>query len=135
MRRKILVEAAADHHFDQRRPIEAVDRLGRDVPPVAQDGNGVAQPEDFLEAVTDVDAGHASCPQPRDQRVEPVGFMLRQAARRLVEDDQARALADGGSDLDELLLADGQVGDGPLDIEHHVDGAQHGFGAMTHPAS
>ena len=37
--------------------------------------------------------------QPRDQRVEPLGLVLRQAARRLVEDDDARAAADRRGDL------------------------------------
>ena len=37
-----------------------------------------------------------------------LGFVLRQAARRLVEDDQPRPLPDRRRDLEHLLLADGQ---------------------------
>ena len=67
--------------------VELGDRPRGHVPAVAQHGDRVAQPEDLLHPVADVDARHAALAQPADQLVEPLGLVLRQAARRLVEDD------------------------------------------------
>ena len=87
VRRKVFLEAAADHHLDERGAIDARRRLRGHVPAVAQHGHVIAQPEDLFEPMADVDAGDAALAQPADQLVEPLRFVLRQAARRLVEDD------------------------------------------------
>ena len=94
VRRKVFFEPAADHHLDERGPIDLGGGPRRHVPSVAQHRDGVAELEDLFEPVADVDARDAALAQPADDRVEPLGFVLRQAARRLVEDDQARALSD-----------------------------------------
>ena len=70
-----------------------------------------------------------------DDRVEPLGLVLRQAARRLVEHDQPRALPDGGRDLQHLLLADGQRRRRPRDVERDVDRREHRLRASPHLAS
>jgi hypothetical protein len=129
---KVLVEPAADHHLDEIGAVETADGTGRDVLAVAQDGDRVAEEKDLLEAVADVDAGDAAGPQPSDQRVEPIGLVLRQAARRLVEDDQLCALPDRRRDLQHLLLADGQVRNGALDVERNADLDQHCGRAPAH---
>ena len=108
MRREVILEPAANHHLDERRSIDLGDRARRDVASIAQDRDRVAQPEDLLEPVADVDARHATFAQPADERVQTLGFVLRQAARRLIEDDKARALPDRRRDLQHLLLTDGQ---------------------------
>ena len=107
----VLVEAAPDHQVHQRRLVERAGRLGRDVGAVAQHGHRVAEPEDLRHAVRDVDAGDAALAQAAHERVQPIGLVLRQAAGRLVEDDHARAAADGGGDLHHLLLAERQLAD------------------------
>ena len=134
VRRKVLVELPADHHLDERRPVDLGDGLRRHVSAVPQHGDGVAQQEDFFEAVAHVDAGHAALAKPADDRVEPLGFVLRQAARRLVEDDQPRALPDRRGNLQHLLLADGQRPDGPRDVEAGIDRREHRLSAAPHLA-
>ena len=84
--------------------IELAHGLRGDVAAVAQHGDRVAQPEDLVHAVADVDARHAALLQPRDQRIQRLGLVLRQAAGRLVEDDDPGAAADRGGDLQHLLL-------------------------------
>ena len=71
---------------------------------VAQHGDGVAQPEDLLHPVaTRRRSVTPRCAAARCSR-RVLRLVLRQAARRLVEDDHARAGADRGRDLHDLLL-------------------------------
>ena len=58
--------------------------------------------------------------------------MLREAARRLVEDDHAGARADGRCDLQHLLLTRRQHADALADIDVRVDRRKHQFGAPVH---
>ena len=60
--------------------------------------------------------------------------MLRQAAGGLVKDDDLGAGADGGRDLQHLLLAGGQIADALPDIELSSNGRQHLFGLLPHRA-
>ena len=134
VRREVILEPATNHHFDERRSIHLGDRTRGDVPSIAQDRDRVAQPEDLLEPVADVDARHATVAQPADKRIQTLGFVLRQAARRLIEDDEARALADRRRDLQHLLLTDGQRANRARHVERGVDRRQHRFRAASHLA-
>ena len=68
-RRVALEDGATDHHLDQRRAARHLrQRLGRDVLAVAQDGDGVAQREDLVELVRDVDDRDAAA---RSRRITP----------------------------------------------------------------
>ena len=106
--RKVFAEAAADHHLDESVAIDFGSRTSCHVPPVAQHGDRVAEQEDLLEPVADVDARDAALAKSADDRVEAFGLVLRQAARGLVEHDQAGTLTDRRRDLQHLLLANGQ---------------------------
>ena len=48
-------DIAAEHHRDELEPRDLGDRSGVDQPPVAQHGDRVAEPEDLVEPVPDVD--------------------------------------------------------------------------------
>ena len=65
----------------------------------------------------DVDARHAARLEPVDQHVQPIRFGLTEAARRLVEHDDARAAADRDGDLHDLLLRDRQLAEPARDVE------------------
>ena len=124
VRRKVFLEPPADHHLDEGGAIDFGDGLRGHVPAVAQHGDVIAQQEDLFEPMADVDARDAALAQPADQLVEPIGFVLRQAARRLVEDDDPRAVCDRRRDLQHLLLADRSAS--PTARSTSIDGRDRG---------
>ena len=103
------------------------------MPTVAQHRHVIAQPVQLIQPVTDVDRGDASLAQPRDQRKEPFGFRRRQAAGRLIEDDEPRAATDGFRNLKQLLFADAQRPDGPVEIDRGADLAETFGRQPAHP--
>ncbi len=84
--------------------------------------------------MADVDARHAALLEPPDQAVQTLGIVLRQAARRLVEDDEVRALPDRRRDLENLLLPYRQLTNGTPHVERRLDGREHRFRAAPHLA-
>ena len=87
----------------------AVDRLDRRA--VAQDGDRVGDPGDLVQLVRDDDRRHALLLE-LEQEVEQRGAVgLVQARGRLVEDEQLDLFGERLGDLDELLLADADIGD------------------------
>ena len=79
--------------------------------------------------------GDALAADSRDELVEFFGLVLRQAARRLVEDDDPRAAADGRRDLDHLLLPDRQLADRAADVDLGAGRGQSFFRAPPHLAA
>ena len=77
----------------------------------------------------DVDARHAARLEPSDQLIQPIRLDLAQAARRLVEHDDARASADGDGDLHDLLLRDRQLAQPARDVDVRADLGEHRGGA------
>ncbi len=122
--REICFQCATDHHLDQRVLVEVLHGFCSYVLTVAQHGDRVAQLVNLFEAMRHVDGRHALFLQPLDQFKQVLGFRLRQAARRLVENQDARAMRHRGGDLDKLLLADGQLADQPGRIDLRLDGAK-----------
>ncbi len=125
VRRKIVLQPASDHHLDEGGAIDLGDWFRGHVPAVAEHGHVIAQPEDLFETMADVDARDVAVAQPDDQLVEPIGFVLREAARRLVEDDDPRAVCDRARDLQHLLLADRELADRTVDVDRWSDRGQH----------
>ena len=82
-----------------------------------------------------VDGRHTLRLQPLDQLKQVLGFQLRQAARRLVENQDPRAVRHRRGDLDELLLADGQFADQPGRIDLRLDRAEIFLGPTQHFAA
>ena len=96
---------ASDHLLDDTIGIGFRGFSGGNVATVAQDRDHVAEPEDLLHPMRNVNDGDAPLSQ-MDQQMEQVfAFVDRQGAGRLVHYDDSRPGADGGGDLNELLLA------------------------------
>ena len=78
---------------------------------VADDGDVVGDAVDLVELVRDQDRGDA-LPLELEQQVEQrLAVLFREAGRRLVEDQELDFLAQRLGDLDQLLLADADIGD------------------------
>ena len=88
---------------------------------VADDGDVVGDPVDLVELVRDQDRGDA-LPLEFEQQVEQrLAVLFGQARRRLVEDQQLDFLAERLGDLDQLLLADADIGDQRLGVLVEAD--------------
>jgi len=92
---EIGFDAAADHHADDgiRIGVGAVEGSGAFS--VAEDGDAIAEPKDFGEAVGDVNHGDAARFQTADQGKEVFGIGLREGTGGLVKDENAGAGSDG----------------------------------------
>ena len=64
--RGLELHLAPDHLVDEAVVICVGDALGGDVPSVTQDGDGVAETEDFLQPVRNVNDGDAALLQVRE---------------------------------------------------------------------
>ncbi len=71
----------------------------------------VGDPHHLIELVRDDDAGQALLPEFDDQVEQVPAVLVVQRRGRLVEDEQLHLLGQCLGDLDELLLADADVGD------------------------
>ena len=79
---------------------------------VAQDGDAVGDLGDLVQLVRDQDRGDALRLEARAAgRAAPALSLSLQARGRLVEDQQLDLLGQRLGDLDQLLLADAEVGD------------------------
>ena len=84
--------------------------------------------------MADVDRRHTSIAKTADELIQLFRFMLRQAARRLVKNDDLRSGADRGRDLQHLLLTGGELADSALDVDVSLDRAKHRLGLAPHSA-
>ena len=112
--------AAADHPSDQLVAIELRDRRSRrGVPAVAEDGDTIADREDLLELVRNVEDRDALAPQAPDRLEERLGLVERDRGGRLVEEQDARVQRQGAGDFDQLLLCRAEALDtvGRPDVE------------------
>jgi hypothetical protein len=96
------------------------------VPTVAQDGARVAQREDFLHAVRDVEDDATLRPEFADDREESFDLAHGQAARGLVERDDLGAAAERLRDLDHLSLTDRQMRELRVRIDFFAEAAEQG---------
>ena len=102
---------AADDRPDQALGRRVGGAAGVDHPPVAEDDEAVGDREDLVEAVRDVDHADALRLELAQHAEEDRDLALRQARRRLVEDEDAGVDPEGAGDGDERLLGAGQVAD------------------------
>ena len=121
-----LRNVAADHQPHHPVVVDFVALQLARILAVAQDRHPVRQLLDLAQPMRDVndaDAAAAEVPHDLEQRFRLLG---RQAGRGFVHDQQPRVDRQGFGDLDQLLLADGQVADqrAGRDIESHAP--QHG---------
>ena len=100
-------ELAADHALHERVAGDGGERLvGDDVAAVAEDGGGVADLVDLVHAVGHVEDGVALGLEVANDLEEPRGLLGGEAARGLVEGDDAGAAPERLGDLDHLALRD-----------------------------
>ena len=97
--------------------IDIFQRLAPGHAAIPEDGDEVADPDELLEPVRDVDDRHAFRLQIGDDAKQDLDFGRAQRGGRLVHDEDAGVLRHGLRDFDELLLADHQI----LDPSARVD--------------
>ena len=133
MLREVVGNRAANHHLHERVAIELAHGPCGDVAPIPQHRHRVAELEDLVHPVADVDARHAPLVQSRNQAIQRLGLMVRQAAGRLVEHDDPRAAADRRRNLQHLLLRDAQLRDLSPHVDRGADCREHRLGLAPHP--
>src|ERR1700687_4106626 len=105
-RRRQLPHRRLPHHgADDLLLPNFLDRGGQDDLAIAQDRHRVADFVDLVEVVRDVEKPHPSVVQPSHVGKEQPDLRRFELRRRLVEDDEARAEAQGADDLQQLALA------------------------------
>ena len=72
---------------------------------IAQNRDGVAEPENLLQPMRNVNDRNAALLQMAQQAKQVLAFADGQGAGRLVHDDELRMGADRGGDLKDLLLS------------------------------
>ena len=102
------VERAAHHQADDLALRELGNRLGLDVPAVAEDGDDVGDRGDLFEAVADVDDGDSALAQPAHGREELLDLVRRERRSRLVHDQHAGARRERLGDLEQLAVGDAE---------------------------
>ena len=123
-----LVDGSPGHHPNHRIRLERLDRQGADPAAVPQHREAVADGEDLLEPVRDVDDAHAVRAHPPDQIEQHVDLPLGEAGGGLVHDDDPRLEGHGLGDLHQLLLGGGKPGHGQARIQIRGQGLEQ-FGA------
>jgi len=106
---------AADHHPDHIVHGDILNVLGIDVLAVTQDGDAVAQTEDFFHSVGDIHDGDALLAQGLDDREQTFGLGFGQSGGRLVHDDDLGIHHQSLADFHHLLLTNGQIGHDSID--------------------
>ncbi len=84
---------------------------------VPQDREPIGDGEDLVQSVGDEDRGHALLAQAADETEERLYFVIRERARRLVEDQDARIDGERAGDLHQLLLVRSQPFHGESGVE------------------
>ena len=90
---------------------QLVDRRGHHAPAVAQHGHAIGELEHLVHAVRGVDDRDAFARELAHDLEQRLAFRRRQRRGRLVHDEDARVERQRLGDLDQLLLADAQLGD------------------------
>ena len=99
---------------------------------VAQHRHLIAELEDFLHPMRDIDHRDAALLQMRQQLKQMLAFVRGERTGRFVHDDDPRAGADRGGNLNNLFLASRELANRLVNVEVSLDFAQHGAGALAH---
>ena len=99
---------------------------------IAEHGDRLADVEDLLEVVGDVEEGDTGGLHLADLAEQPGDGLSVELGGRLVEHDEPRAAGHGASDLDELALLDGQLTGHRCRIDVHAERLEYGAGATAH---
>src|ERR1700748_1297234 len=93
---------APEHEFDERihAEIGRPARLLADA--VTHDGDAVAELEDFIETMTDIDDRLSTLREAAHHVEDPFAIRLAKGGRGLIEDQHARIVADQAGDFDKM---------------------------------
>ena len=107
----LALDASPDHHVHDLGDCQAGERPGGDELAVAQHGHPVADLEDLLQAMRDIEDRHPfALSRLRISNSRSTSFEVRRRGR-LVENEQLAFIAERLGDLDELHLRDAEAGD------------------------
>ena len=129
-----LVDGSPGHHPDHRIRLERLDGQGAYPAAVAQDREAVADGQDLLEPVRDVDDAHALRAHPPDQLEQHVDLPLGEAGGGFVHDDHPGLEGHRLGDLHQLLLGGGEPGHGQARIQIRGQGLEQFGAAPVHLA-
>ena len=98
---------AADHHFDELSLVEVLGVARTDVLTVAVNADTVADGEDFVHTVRNIDNGNALCGQAADMLEQQLDLAVGDGGCRLVHDDDLCVNGNCLDNLDQLALCNG----------------------------
>ena len=107
----------SDHLANDPADVDIRHALAAGDAPVAQHGDEIADADQLLQAMRDIDDGDAARLQIADDAKQHFDFGRAQGGGRLVEDQDARVLRHRLGDFDKLLLPDAQI----LDKRARID--------------
>ena len=107
----VFRELAPDHQLNEALLVRVPDIQRVDVLAVPQDGNAVADLEQLIQTVRDVDDSDALLLQVTDDIKQPPLFLDGDGSRRLVQNQDAGIAENGLADLDDLAVGHGQLTD------------------------
>ena len=117
-----ILHGTADHLVDEVILVHVLDVLGFHISAVFEDGDGIADFDDLLEAVGDIDHGDAVAFELADVIEQYFNLIVLQKSGGLVKDNKADFLIDGDfADGDHRLHGDGQGLDLGLGIDIHLE--------------
>ena len=102
-------EGTADHHADHLVRGRPGPFDGVDAPSVAEHGDGVADGEDLVDLVRDVQDRDAPRLQPADEREQALDLVTGERGGGLVHDEDLRVEHQRLADLDDLLVGHGEA--------------------------
>ena len=119
-----LLQIGADHHLGHRtRGLALRVAVGDDLA-AAQDGRGIAERDDLMQLVRDIEDRAAARGETLQRLEQLLDLLGRQHRGRLVHDEQARVQEKRAHDLDALAFADAQCRDDAAGIELEMVGVQ-----------
>ena len=119
-----LLQIGADHHLGHgTRGLALRVAVGDDLA-AAQDGRGIAERDDLMQLVRDVEDRAAARGETLQRLEQLLDLLGRQHRGRLVHDEQAGVQEKRAHDLDALAFADAQCRDDAAGIELEMVGVQ-----------
>jgi hypothetical protein len=112
----VLLDLAAHHQLDDLAEGELLDGPGADGAAVTHHRHLLADPEQLVQPVGDVDDGDTGLRQPADDAEQHLDLRVGEDRRGLVEDEHLGVAGQRLGDGDLLLLGDRQVADRPRRI-------------------